>query len=136
MTRLVILKVKRRVLKRKVREQTFRTNATRELEKIVVRLARSNVDSFLYAENMDGKNRRLTRSQPRLMREEHVLNDETTFGGDVHAVVNGRERRLRARATVHCVKVVDQRFHGLIGGAIGFGGCLNDRFGLNFCEEF
>ena len=115
---IVVLEVERRVLEGEVREQALGADPAGELKQVVVRLAGVVVDALLDAEDLDREDRGLAVAQARLRGQQHVAHDHAALGRNVHAVVDGREGDLRARAGVHGVQVVDQGLHRLVGGAV------------------
>ena len=118
MAGLIVLQVKRRVQKGEVGEQPLGADPAGQLEQVVVRVAGVVVDPLFDLEDVDGEDGGLAVSKARLLGQQHVPDDHPALGGGVGAVVEGAERRLRARAGVHGVQVVDQRLHGLVGGAV------------------
>ena len=113
MPRLVVLQVVRSVLEAEVREQALCTHAARELEQIVVRFARIQVDAVLDAENLDREDSRFATAEAFFGRQKQVLHDHAGFGFRAHAIVDARERSLGTGTAVHGVQIVDKRFHGL-----------------------
>ena len=63
---------------------------------------------------------RLAVAKARLGGQKDVAHDHAALGRGIHAVVDGGEGHLRARAAVHGVEVMDKRLHGLIGRLVGF----------------
>ena len=121
---LVVFEVEGRVLEGEVGKQALRRAAHGQLEQVVVRLAGVVVDALLDAEDLDGEDGRLAVAQACLRAQKQVADGHARLRGGVHAVVDGRKGDLRAGAGVHGVEVVDQRLHGLIGGAVGLGNGL------------
>ena len=117
---LIIGQVERRVLKAEIREQALRAGFARQLEKIVIRFAGVVIDALLHAENLDREDRRFAAAQSGLRGKQQIADRHARFGRCIHAVIDGRKRHLCARAGIHGVQIVNQRFHRLIGGAIGF----------------
>ena len=116
----VILQVKRRVQKGEVGEQPLGADLAGQLEQVVVRVAGVVVDPLLDLEDVDGEDGGLAVSKARLLGQQHIFDDHPALGGGVGAVVEGAERRLRARAGVHGVQIQNQPLHRLVGGAFGF----------------
>ena len=119
MSRLVVRDVERCVDEREVREQTLGRDADRQLEQVVVRVARVVVDALLDLEDVDREDRGLAVAQTRLGGEQQALHDQSALRRGVRAVVERRERNLCAGAGVHGVQVVNQRLHRLIGRTLG-----------------
>ena len=115
---LVILEVERRIHKRKIREEALGAHANRQPEQVVVRVAGVVAHALLDAENLNRENRRFAVAQSALRRQQQVAHHHARLRRGIHAVVDGGERRLRARAGVHRVQVVDERLHRLIGAAL------------------
>ena len=120
MSFLVESLVEGRILEGEVREEALGADAAGQLEEIVVRLAFVVVDAFLDAEDLDREDRRFAVSQTGFRSEQHVPYDHAAFRGSVHAVVDGRERSLRAGSGMHGVEVVDESFHRLVRFLIRF----------------
>ena len=116
---LIVFQVEGRVLEREVREQALGGCLAGELEQVVVRVAGSVVHAFLHAEDLNGEDGRFAVAQPRLRAFQQVAHHQPRFRRGVHAVINGGKGHLRAGAGIHRVQIVDQRLHGLIGGAVG-----------------
>ncbi len=114
----VVLQVEGRVQKAEVWEQPFGAHLDGELEEVVVRVAGVVVHALFDLENLDGENRGLALAEAGFRRQQQVFHHHPAFGRRVGAVVQRAERHLRARAGVHGVQVVNQRFHGLVGGAL------------------
>ena len=89
------------------------------LIQVVVGIAGVVADALLDAENLDGEDGRFAVAKARLGGQKNVAHHHAAFGRGIHAIVDGGERHLRARAGVHGVQVVDQRLHGLIGRPVG-----------------
>ena len=115
----VILLVEGRVHKAEVGEQALGAGADGQPVQVVVGVAGVEADALLHAEDLDGENRRFAVAQTGLGGQHHVAHHHAALGGGVHAVVDGGEGHLRAGTAVHGVQVVDQGFHGLIGGLVG-----------------
>src|SRR5699024_9009064 len=101
----VILQIKRRVQKGEVGEQPLGADLAGQLEQVVVGVAGVVVDPLLDLEDVDGEDGGLAVSKARLLGQQHVPDDHPALGGGVGAVVEGAERRLRARAGVHGVQI-------------------------------
>ena len=100
------------------------------LEQVVIGIAGIVVDAFLHPENLDGEDGGLAVAQAGFRGGKQVVHHHPGLRRGIHAVIDGREGHLRAGAGIHGVQVVYQRFHGLIGGAIGFLHSLFVRKGL------
>ena len=127
MAGLIILEVERRVHKREVREQALGAHAAGQAEQVVVRIARVIADALLHAEDLDREDRRLALAQAALGHQQQVAHDHAPLRGGIHAVVDRGERRLRARAGMHGVQVVDERLHRLIGATLRLAVAAVDR---------
>ena len=90
------------------------------MEQIIVRLAGVEIYAFLHAENLDGEDGGFPMAQPAFGGQQQVAHGHAALGRGVHAVVERGKRHLRARAGIHGIQIVHQRFHRLIGGAVGF----------------
>ena len=110
----IILKVVRRVEVHEIREQALRARLACLLEQVVVRVAGVIVDAGLELEDGNREDRRLAVAEARPDGVERLARREASFGRRIHAVVDGRERHLCARAAVERVEVVNERLHGLM----------------------
>ena len=118
---LVVLEVERSVDEREVREHALCGNADSKLEKVVVGVAGVVVDALFDLENMYREDRSFTVAQTVFLGEHYVLDNHSALRGGVGAVVYRGERILRAGAGIHRVQVVNERFHCLVGRAVGLG---------------
>ena len=116
---LVIREVKGRVDEGEVREEALGGGLHRELEEVVVGILFVVADAFLDLEDLHREDRGLAVAEAGVGREEQVFHNHARFRRGVGAVVDGAERDLRAGAGVHRVEVVDERFHRLVGRAVG-----------------
>jgi len=91
-----------------------------ELKEIVIRRTFLGVDAFLDAEDMNRKDRRFAVSKAGLGGFKQVAHHHAGFRRGIHAIIDGRKRYLCACAGIHGIQVVNQCFHGLVSGAIGF----------------
>ena len=127
MTRLIVLKVERSIHKRKIREQALGAHAAGQAEQIIVRIARIIAHTLLDAENLDRENRRLALTQTALGHQQQMTHDHAALWRGIHAIVDRGERRLRTRAGMHGIQVMDECLHRLIGAAFGFTIAAVDR---------
>ena len=118
---LVVLQVVGGVDEGEVGEEALGAGLDGQAVQVVVGIAGVEVDAFLHAEDLDGEDGGLAAAQAVLGGVEQVLHHHAAFGRGVHTIVDGGEGHLRAGAAVHGVEVVDEGFHGLIGGLVGFG---------------
>ena len=116
---LVVGEVVGRVDEREVREEALCRNAAGQLEEVVVGVGGVVVYALLDLEDVDREDRRLAVAETLLGSEQDVFDDHSALGAGIGAVVDGGKRYLCARAGVHGVEVVDDRFHRLEGRAVG-----------------
>ena len=115
----VILRIKRRIQEREIREQPLCRNPAGQFEQVVVGFARIVVDPFLHLEDMDGENGGLAVAEPGFGRQHDRLGHHAAFRSGIGSIVNRRKRNLRTGTGMHGVQVVHQRLHCLIGGPFG-----------------
>ena len=121
MAGLVVGQVERRVDEREVGEQPLGAATAGHLEQVVVGVALVEVDALLDLEDLNGENGRLAVAEAGFGGEQQIPDEHAPFARRVGAVVDGRERNLRAGAGMHGVEVVHQRFHRLVRGLLRLG---------------
>ncbi len=112
--RLIVLEIVRRVDVDEVREEALRARLARLQEEVVVRIARVVVHARLELEDGNREDRRLAVAEARPDGVERLARREASLRARVHAVIDRRERHLRARAAVKRVEIVDERLHRLV----------------------
>ena len=117
---LIILLVEGRVHEAEIGEEALGAGADGQTIQVVVGIAGIEADALLDAEDLDGEDGRFAVAKARLGGQKNVAHYHAAFWRGIHAIVDGGERHLRARAAVHGVEVVDKRLHGLIGRLVGF----------------
>ena len=110
----VILEVVRRVEVHEIREQALRARLACLLEQVIVRVAGVVVDAGLELKDGNREDGRLSVAEARPDGTQSLACCEAAFRRRIHAVVDGRERHLRARAAVQRVEIVNERLHGLM----------------------
>ena len=115
----IILLVKGRVQEAEIGKEPLGGGFHGQLEEVVVGFAGFIVNPFFDLEDLHRENGGFAISQTCFCRQEEVLYDHARFGGSVGAVVYGAEGDLRAGPGIHGVEVMNEGFHGLIGGVVG-----------------
>ena len=114
----IVSEVVRSVDEGVVGEEALSRYAEAELEQIVVRVAGVVVHALFYLEDVYGEDRGLAVAQTLLGSEQDVLDDHTTLGRGIGAVVDGGEGYLCACTAVHGVQVMHDSLHSLEGRAV------------------
>ena len=118
--RLIKLQIKGSVEEGKVGKQSGGAYATGQFEQIVVGLAGIVIDAFLNLEYLNRKDGGFAVPQARFGSQQNIAGDHPAFRGNIRAVIDRAKGNLGASPAMHGVKIVNQRFHCLISGFVGF----------------